>query len=165
MSFRLRVLGLLMLVALTATAATAWLTLRQATRQVQETVSAGQQEVTRITGELRAFGFARGSWDGLSPTVSTLAKDTGQRIRIATESGALLADSDPLAGREPRALGSRPAVFVDPRPLLTFPGGQPPRLSVKQAAGAITQYRAALAERSEERRVGKECRSRWSPYH
>src|SRR2546427_12461286 len=24
---------------------------------------------------------------------------------------------------------------------------------------------AAAAERSEERRVGKECRSRWSPYH
>ena len=26
-------------------------------------------------------------------------------------------------------------------------------------------YEAALASRSEERRVGKECRSRWSPYH
>src|SRR5690348_18262909 len=25
--------------------------------------------------------------------------------------------------------------------------------------------RAALGDRSEERRVGKECRSRWSPYH
>src|SRR3989454_8528904 len=25
--------------------------------------------------------------------------------------------------------------------------------------------RPAVAERSEERRVGKECRSRWSPYH
>ena len=25
--------------------------------------------------------------------------------------------------------------------------------------------RLPLAERSEERRVGKECRSRWSPYH
>src|SRR3712207_9518331 len=25
--------------------------------------------------------------------------------------------------------------------------------------------RAACAKRSEERRVGKECRSRWSPYH
>jgi len=24
---------------------------------------------------------------------------------------------------------------------------------------------AAVANRSEERRVGKECRSRWSPYH
>ena len=28
--------------------------------------------------------------------------------------------------------------------------------------GANTKY---VAERSEERRVGKECRSRWSPYH
>ena len=27
------------------------------------------------------------------------------------------------------------------------------------------QMRVALAQRSEERRVGKECRSRWSPYH
>ena len=26
-------------------------------------------------------------------------------------------------------------------------------------------YAAAKAKRSEERRVGKECRSRWSPYH
>ena len=26
-------------------------------------------------------------------------------------------------------------------------------------------YKAKLAHRSEERRVGKECRSRWSPYH
>ena len=25
--------------------------------------------------------------------------------------------------------------------------------------------RMVVAERSEERRVGKECRSRWSPYH
>ena len=26
-------------------------------------------------------------------------------------------------------------------------------------------YSVLLAARSEERRVGKECRSRWSPYH
>ena len=30
---------------------------------------------------------------------------------------------------------------------------------------AIVDYRAAQGTRSEERRVGKECRSRWSPYH
>ena len=29
----------------------------------------------------------------------------------------------------------------------------------------ITPVVEATAERSEERRVGKECRSRWSPYH
>ena len=28
----------------------------------------------------------------------------------------------------------------------------------------VTQWKRAM-ERSEERRVGKECRSRWSPYH
>src|SRR5256885_11039314 len=27
------------------------------------------------------------------------------------------------------------------------------------------EYQAAIRVRSEERRVGKECRSRWSPYH
>ena len=30
---------------------------------------------------------------------------------------------------------------------------------------AIHPFYQALALRSEERRVGKECRSRWSPYH
>ena len=30
---------------------------------------------------------------------------------------------------------------------------------------AVKTNRTLLAERSEERRVGKECRSRWSPYH
>ena len=30
---------------------------------------------------------------------------------------------------------------------------------------AATLDRLALRSRSEERRVGKECRSRWSPYH
>ena len=34
---------------------------------------------------------------------------------------------------------------------------------VKWALGSITTNKAS--GRSEERRVGKECRSRWSPYH
>ena len=32
-------------------------------------------------------------------------------------------------------------------------------------AGFGTDYRGTILVRSEERRVGKECRSRWSPYH
>ncbi|MEU6102263.1 sensor histidine kinase [Streptomyces flaveolus] len=145
MSFRIRVLGLLLLVALTATAATAWLTLRQANRQVQETVSAGQQDIARITGELRAYGLAHGTWDGLSPTVGRLAQDTGQRVRVATETGVLLADSDALAGRAPRPPTGRPPVLVDPRPALRVPGGQVPRMALKQAAAAMTDYRATAA--------------------
>ena len=33
------------------------------------------------------------------------------------------------------------------------------------AAALILLHPTRQAERSEERRVGKECRSRWSPYH
>ena len=32
-------------------------------------------------------------------------------------------------------------------------------------AVAIPGYQVPFGSRSEERRVGKECRSRWSPYH
>ena len=37
---------------------------------------------------------------------------------------------------------------------------------VRQAGAKVTiGHRAENVHRSEERRVGKECRSRWSPYH
>ncbi|MFE1955941.1 sensor histidine kinase [Streptomyces sp. NPDC059524] len=163
MSFRLRVLGLVLLVALTATAATAWLTLRQANRQVRETVTAGQQEVNRITGALRAYGFAHGTWDGLSPTVRALAEDTGQRVRVATEAGALLADSDALAGREPRAPGSRPPVPVDARPVLRIPEDQVPRLSLKLTSAALADYRVALADGTCLTRAGATVTARPGP--
>ncbi|GGL89874.1 two-component sensor histidine kinase [Streptomyces fumigatiscleroticus] len=160
MSFRFRVLGLLMVVAMAATAATAWLTLRQANRQVQETVTAGQQEVSRITGELRAYGFAHGTWEGLSPTVAGLAKDTGQRIRVVTESDVLLADSDALAGRDPRAPSGRPPVVVDPRPVLRLPTGGVAQTSVKLTATAIADYRAAAVYAACLTRAGAEVTAR-----
>src|SRR3712207_9455510 len=34
-----------------------------------------------------------------------------------------------------------------------------------QRINMVTAIRRTLDRRSEERRVGKECRSRWSPYH
>ena len=36
---------------------------------------------------------------------------------------------------------------------------------VRHAAAVVRGSERALIVRSEERRVGKECRSRWSPYH
>src|SRR2546422_4455600 len=38
---------------------------------------------------------------------------------------------------------------------------------LRRSAGSelVSQIDRATADRSEERRVGKECRSRWSPYH
>ena len=41
--------------------------------------------------------------------------------------------------------------------------------NIQKTKGAADAKRSAaftkIAKRSEERRVGKECRSRWSPYH
>ncbi|MFI0895602.1 sensor histidine kinase [Streptomyces sp. NPDC020983] len=142
MSFRLRVLGLLVLVALTATAATAWLALRQANRQVQEAVSAGQQEVSDIVDGLRGYGYAHGTWQGAGATVLQLARRTGQRIQVLTESGAPVADSDTLAGGEPRP-GSRPAALVDARPTVRLPHMGTPWESVKLMATAIASYRSS----------------------
>ena len=40
---------------------------------------------------------------------------------------------------------------------------RPPKRKI--ASGEVIVTASASAYRSEERRVGKECRSRWSPYH
>src|SRR6266404_8044642 len=42
--------------------------------------------------------------------------------------------------------------------------GEPGRRRCLQCADRICGF-ATAKDRSEERRVGKECRSRWSPYH
>ena len=39
------------------------------------------------------------------------------------------------------------------------------RILVERESGAIQHELVKVPTRSEERRVGKECRSRWSPYH
>src|SRR2546422_2570908 len=48
-----------------------------------------------------------------------------------------------------------------------FPPGAQPRAAYGPADSESRDYiaRQHFAKRSEERRVGKECRSRWSPYH
>ena len=39
-------------------------------------------------------------------------------------------------------------------------------LTITELQDKLGEYKKSYAaERSEERRVGKECRSRWSPYH
>ena len=39
------------------------------------------------------------------------------------------------------------------------------RYAIERELGEGGMATVYLADRSEERRVGKECRSRWSPYH
>ena len=44
-------------------------------------------------------------------------------------------------------------------------GGTKYRFKPANIERAIDELNVSIDDRSEERRVGKECRSRWSPYH
>src|SRR2546421_6382696 len=73
--------------------------------------------------------------------------------------------SSDLTARElADALGEKPLLCVASDLRFTKAGVVPARSS-----GSVAEDVAALVRgpvvRSEERRVGKECRSRWSPYH
>ncbi|HEY3505400.1 MAG TPA: HAMP domain-containing sensor histidine kinase [Actinocatenispora sp.] len=121
MSFRLRVLALLSLIAVTATGATAWLTLHQASGQLTDSVTAANRDVLSITDQLGRYGLDHAGWAGVSSTVRAVAQRTGQRIRVESVSGALVADSDLLAGRTARPVVG-PATLADARPTLRLAG-------------------------------------------
>src|SRR5256885_2493769 len=91
--------------------------------------------------------------------------------KIATFTGDSRMSSAPDMRRVHRLRASVDAIMVGLRTLLV----DDPKLSVKFVKGH-NPYRIILDSnartpltsyvvRSEERRVGKECRSRWSPYH
>src|SRR2546430_5676607 len=66
------------------------------------------------------------------------------------------AADDASPGRTRRLRPDRRRPSADATPLPCFAGSED---------GRPAALRLAPEERSEERRVGKECRSRWSPYH
>jgi two-component system sensor histidine kinase BaeS len=119
-SFRLRVLLLTVLLVATSSAATAWLTLQQAQRQLTDSVAASQRDVTLAADTLAGYGRTHRGWTGVEEPVKQLAGRLGQRIRVVDDSGAVLADSDLLGGRAARAVAGPPSL-VDARPVLTFP--------------------------------------------
>src|SRR2546422_6507617 len=90
---------------------------------------------------------AYGPWGtpvNLGPVVNSPYNDNSPAI---SKDGLSLYISSSLPAPRPGGLGG-PDVWVSQRASIDAPWGEPVDLG-----------------RSEERRVGKECRSRWSPYH
>jgi two-component system sensor histidine kinase BaeS len=152
-SFRLRVLGLVALVAVTATAATAWLTLQQASREVTENAEAQRETTDLIRRELLEYGVQHGTWEGVASLVARLGDQTGQWIQLQTEEGLVLVDTDTLAGEAARIVDSTP-FSVDPRPILNLPDDRsvPGDDSVLSARPPVAERGMALTSLVEYRR-------------
>ena len=117
MSFRLRIFVLVMVVALTAIGATAWLTLSLASRQVERSQSAQVRHQSEIVQEIERYGLRNGRWPGVDRVVAALSARTGLHIQLRTEDGQVLADSDNIQGRT-SGLVRGTALQIDPRPTL-----------------------------------------------
>src|SRR3712207_8498172 len=80
-----------------------------------------------------------------------------------------------VTGVQTCALPISPGKLGDKPPKFTFPErpeDKPPRFAlmkgdtmIQKGLKSSTCWHYWVEVRSEERRVGKECRSRWSPYH
>src|ERR1017187_6779262 len=92
---------------------------------------------------------------------------TGGRGRGAVLRGAVAAQLGPAVSRGLGRMGGLFAAKPRPTLLLLFAATILFALGLSAQSPPAAQPITALflSDRSEERRVGKECRSRWSPYH
>jgi two-component system sensor histidine kinase BaeS len=115
-SFRVRVFALIVLVSVVSVSATAWLTVRATTAGYEDSAAVASSTAQRINAALAAYGAYHGTWAGVPATVRALSLQTGQRIKLSTLDGAVIADSDTLANRIARPVSARPGTIIDPRP-------------------------------------------------
>ena len=126
MSFRLRIFLLVMVVAVTAIGATAWLTLSLTSREIARSQAAADRHRYEIADAIARYGRLNGRWPGVDALVRDLSAQTGLHIRIATLDQTVLADSDNLAGRPVGQVRPGP-MLIDARPeigdWISEPGG------------------------------------------
>ncbi|MEV4515995.1 ATP-binding protein [Dactylosporangium sp. NPDC049525] len=120
MSFRFRVFGLVLLIAVTAVGLTAWLSVRLAAAQFAEAQQTATRNELSTVETFRAYALRHGTWAGIDKVVQRLSNANQQRIRLTNLYGQVTVDSDHLANRAARAVISSPAL-IDPRPTLVFP--------------------------------------------
>src|SRR6267143_5292276 len=112
--------------------------------------------------------LARGAEEDASGTRVALAE--ARAARVETERAHLMRESDEIRlGDEERSLLARDEELAASAASLSRQRTEQER-ERSRIAGDLERARSSVAEtariaRSEERRVGKECRSRWSPYH
>lgn len=115
MSFRVRIFLLVMLVALSAIGATAWLTLNLASREVSDALEAQSRHRAEIVEQIQRYGLRHGNWPGVNRLVTQLSDSTHLHIQLQTAEGQVLVDSDTEAHRTAGAVQAI-GYDINPRP-------------------------------------------------
>ena len=105
-------------------------------------------------------------------TIEVPAPAAGMLAEISAKDGDTVAVGAILGmikeGAGGKAAAAKAAPAAEAKPAAKPAPAQPPKVAAADAPLAPSVRKIATetgTDRSEERRVGKECRSRWSPYH
>jgi two-component system sensor histidine kinase BaeS len=116
LSFRLRIFVLVMVVAVTAIGATAWLTLRLTERELTQAAHAAGDHQNDIVQAVQDYGLRHGSWPGVDQVVVAQSDRTKLHIQLRTGDSGIISDSDNIAHKASGPV--RGALGIDPRPTL-----------------------------------------------
>jgi two-component system sensor histidine kinase BaeS len=109
-SLLVRLVASSVLIAVCSIVATAWLAARSTSGEIRHQQGQTLARDARVNDALLGYAASHPRWDGVEETVRELARQSGQRVALATEGGALIADS--VTGRPP--LPARATAVVDP---------------------------------------------------
>src|SRR2546426_8723296 len=128
---------------------------RKARESFERIVAAGQADASAYLGLAHACAGLKDHAAALTAVERALTLEPRNLRALVMKADQLAATGDARAASSfyRAAVSSAPPVNELPADL---------RNEIGRAAALCERY---AAQRSEERRVGKECRSRWSPYH
>src|SRR3989449_10574347 len=135
-------------------------------RKLHVSQSAISRQILILEEELGEPLFLRvGRHVRMTPAAESLVQ-LGQRVfqDVRETVGAITDRTRDLGGTLRLSGGMTVCLYVFP-PLLKHLRRVHPQLDVRLTVAMAGRSVEEIRARSEERRVGKECRSRWSPYH
>ncbi|MFQ6143848.1 sensor histidine kinase [Streptomyces seoulensis] len=106
----MRMLAVSVLVAACSVAATAWIAVQTTSGAIDKQQDRLLADDTLLLDTLTGYAATHKTWDGVRPVVRDLARRTGRRIALTTQTGALVSDSAP----RPDGLPGRAWAVIDP---------------------------------------------------
>jgi two-component system sensor histidine kinase BaeS len=118
LSYRVRAIVLVALLACAAIAVTALVAVRSTVTQLSNSEDSRQDDIDLIANQLTNYGILHGTWVGVPSLTLTLEQETSQRIKLTTQDGEVIVDTDNLHGMTARETSGRSPVAIVPRPTL-----------------------------------------------